>query len=134
MFKENELDIVIRCNMKIENYFDVTPNLKKIKLIALTKKRIIKQNTQTLNLTTHHLDFHHHPNRKKSLTTLLSYTKHKLKYKTNTNTSSYKKQQKRNIILVQTTVQQKSKNQYKKNISKSIKETLSTTLLVLRVI
>ena len=42
MFKENELDIVIRCNMKIENYFDVTPNLKKIQLIALTKKRIIK--------------------------------------------------------------------------------------------
>ena len=28
MFKENELDIVIQCNMKTVNYFDVTLNLE----------------------------------------------------------------------------------------------------------
>ena len=39
LFKENELDIVIQCNMKTVNYLDVTLNLV---LIALTKKKIIK--------------------------------------------------------------------------------------------
>ena len=51
--------------------------------------------------------------------------KHKLKYQANINTANNKKQRKRNIIWFNPTVQQKRKNQHRKNISKSYKETLS---------
>ena len=41
LFKENELDIVIQCNMKTVNYLDLTLNLENSTYRA-TKKKIIK--------------------------------------------------------------------------------------------
>ena len=35
LFKENELDIIIQCNLKTVNYLDVTLNLTKKKIIKL---------------------------------------------------------------------------------------------------
>ena len=41
LFKENELDIAIQCNVKVTNYLDVTLNLEN-STYPLTKKKIIK--------------------------------------------------------------------------------------------
>ena len=54
--------------------------------------------------------------------------KHKLKYQRKMNTTSNKKNKKnKKHHLVQPTIQQKGKNQHRKNISESNKEPLPTT-------
>ena len=76
LFKENELGIVIQCNMKMVSYLDVTLNLENSTYRPYQKE----------NITTHHLsssnfhtllnpDFHYYPPQKKSSTTLLPHTR-----------------------------------------------------------
>ena len=85
LFKENQLDIVIQCNMKTVNYLDVTLNLENS-----TYRPYQKENNQIkyINIESNHplsiikqlplsieARLHHCPLQKKSSTTLLSHTK-----------------------------------------------------------
>ena len=76
LFKENELDIVIQCNMKTVNYFDVTLNLENP-----TYRPHQKENNQIkyINIESNHppsiIKQHHYLPQKKSSTTLLPHTK-----------------------------------------------------------
>ena len=144
LFKENELDIAIQCNMKTVNYLNVTLNLE-----ISTYRPYQKENNQIKYINT---ESNHPPSIIKQLPLsiesrrlLLSSSeeifndsvtpyqdaldksgyKHKLKYQANINTANNKKQIRKKHHLVQPTVEQKRKNQHRKNISKSYKETLS---------
>ena len=117
LFKENELDIIIQCNMKTVNYLDVTLNLENS-----TYRPYQKENNQIKYINT---ESNHPPSIIKQLPlsiesrlSLLSSSeeifndsftpyqdaldksgyKHKLKYQANINTANNKKQRKRNII------------------------------------
>ena len=117
LFKENELDIVIQCNMKTVNYLDVTLNLENS-----TYRPYKKENNQIKYIN---IESNHPPSIIKQLPlsiesrlsslssseeifndSVISYQdaldksgyKHKLKYKANIDTVSNKKQRKRNII------------------------------------
>ena len=108
LFKENQLDIVIQCNMKTVNYLDVTPNLENS-----TYRPYQKENNQRKYIN---IDSNHPPFSIKSRLSSLSFSeeilndsvipyqdaidksgyKNKLKYKANIDTASNKKQRKRN--------------------------------------
>ena len=117
IYRENELDIVIQCNMKTVNYLDVTLNLENS-----TYRPYQKENNQIKYINT---ESNHPPSIIKQLPlsiesrlSLLSSSeeifndsvipyqdaldksgyKHKLKYQANINTANNKKQRKRNII------------------------------------
>ena len=117
MFKENELHIVIQCNMKTVNYSDVTLNLKNstyhpyqkennqiiyIKLESNHPPTIIKQlplsiESRLLSLYSSEEILNNSVNPYQDALDKSGY-KHKLKYKANIDTVSNKKQRKRNII------------------------------------
>ena len=117
LFKENQLDIVIQCNMKRVNYLDVTLNLENP-----TYRPYQKENNQ---IKCNNIESNHPPSIIKQLPlsiesrlsslfsseeifsdSVIPYQdaldksgyKIKLKYKANKDTVSNKKQQKRNII------------------------------------
>ena len=117
LFKENELDIPIECNMKTANYLDVTLNLENS-----TYRPYQKENCQIKYINT---ESNHPPSIIKQLQlsiesrlSLLSSSeeifndsvtpyqdslgksgyKHKLKYQASIDTANNKKQRKRNII------------------------------------
>ena len=117
LFKENELDIVIQCNMKKVNYLDVTLNLENS-----TYRHYQKQNNQIKYINT---ESNHPPSIIRQLPlsiefllSLLSASeeifndsvtpyqdaldksgyKHQLKYQANINAANNEKQRKRNII------------------------------------
>ena len=117
MFKENELDIIVQCNMKTVNYLDVTLNLENS-----TYHPYQKENDQIKYINT---ESNHPPSIIKQLPLSIEFRlsslpsseeifndsvtpyqdaldksgyKHKLKYQANTDTANNKKQRKRNII------------------------------------
>ena len=131
LFKENQLDIVIQCNMKTVNHLDVTLNLENS-----TYRPYKKENNQIKHIN---IESNHPPSIIKqlplSIESLLSSLssseeifsdsiipyqdaldksgyKHKLKYKANIDTVSNKKQRKRNIIWFNPT--------YSKNVKTNI--------------
>ena len=115
--KENQLDIVIQCNMKTVNYLDVTLNLEnstycpyqkennQIKYINIESNHppsIIKQlplsiESRLSSLSSSEEIFNDSVIPYQDALDKSGY-KHKLKYKANIDTASNKKQQKRNII------------------------------------
>ena len=117
LFKENELDIVIQCNMKTINYLDVTLNLenstyrtyqkkkKQIKYINIESNHppcIIKQlllsiESRLSSLSSSEEIFNDSVIRYQDALDKSGH-KHKLKYQANTNAANNKKQRKRNII------------------------------------
>ena len=117
MFKENELDIVIKCNMKTINYLDVTLNLENstyrpyqkennlIKCINIDSNHppsIIKQlplsiESQLSSLSSSEEIFNDSVTPYQDALDDSGY-KHKLKYQANTDTTNKKKERKRNII------------------------------------
>ena len=101
LFKENQLEIVIQCNMKTVNYLDVTLNLENS-----TYRPYKKENNQIKYIN---IESNHPPSiikqlplsiesRLSSLSSSEETNKHKLKYKPNIDTVTNKKQRKRNII------------------------------------
>ena len=118
LFKENQLDNVIQCNMKTVNYLDVTLNLEnstyrpyqknknnKIKYINIESNHpptIIQQlplsiESRLSSLSSPEEIFNDSVIPYQDALDKSGY-KHKLKYKANIDTASNKKQQKRNII------------------------------------
>ena len=117
LFKENKFDIVIQCNMKTVNYSDVTLKLENSSYRPYQKKN---NQIKCISIESNHLPsiIKQLPLSIKSRLSSLSYSeeifndsvtpyqdvldksgyKHKLKYNTNIDTASNKKQRKRNII------------------------------------
>ena len=117
LFKENKFDIVIQCNMKTVNYSDVTLKLENSSYRPYQKKN---NQIKCITIESNHLPsiIKQLPLSIKSRLSSLSYSeeifndsvtpyqdvldksgyKHKLKYNTNIDTASNKKQRKRNII------------------------------------
>ena len=117
LFKENELDIVIQCNMKVVNYLDVTLNLEnstyrpyqkkmiKIKYIntesnhptSIIKQILLSTESQFSSLSSSEEIFNDSVNPYQDALDKSGY-KHKLIYQANKNTANNKKQRKRSII------------------------------------
>ena len=133
MFKENELHIVIQCNMKTVNYSDVTLNLKNstyhpyqkennqiiyIKLESNHPPTIIKQlplsiESRLLSLYSSEEILNDSVNPYQDALDKSGY-KHKLKYQANKNTANKQKQRKKNIIWFNTA--------YSKNVKTNIRK------------
>ena len=62
IFKENKLDIVIKCNMKLVNYLDVTLDLNNSNYISLTTNQIMKYYISLKIKTTHSASLIKSPN------------------------------------------------------------------------
>ena len=144
LLKENELDIVIQCNMKMVNYLDVTLNLEnstyrpyrkgnnQIKYINTESNHppsIIKQlslsiESRVSSLSSSENIFNDSVTPYQDVLDKSGY-KHKLKYQANINTANNKKTTKKKHHLVQPTVQQKRKKRPRKYISKFYNGTLS---------
>ena len=117
MFKENELDIIIQCNMKVVNYLDVTLNLEnstycpyqkennQIKYIDTESNHppsIIKQvpiniESQLSSLSSSEEIFNNSATPYQNAFDKSGH-KHKHKYQANISTNTNKKPRKRNII------------------------------------
>ena len=117
MFKENQLDIVIQCNMKTVNYLDVTLNLEnstyrpnqkeniQIKYIniesnyppSIIKKLSLSIESRFPSLFSSEEIFNKSVIPYQDALDKSGY-KHKLKYNANIDTASNKKRRKRNII------------------------------------
>ena len=117
MFKENELDIIIQCNMKVVNYLDVTLNLEnstycpyqkennQIKYIdtesnhppSIIKQLPINIESQLSSLSSSEEIFNNSATPYQNAFDKSGH-KHKHKYQANISTNTNKKPRKRNII------------------------------------
>ena len=140
LFKKNQLDIFIQCNMKMVNYLDVTLNLENS-----TYRPYKKENNQIKYIN---IESNHPPSIIKQLPlsiesrlsslssseeifndSVIPYQdaldksgyKHKLKYKANIDTVSNKKQRKRNIIWFNPLYSKNFKTNIGQNIPKPYK-------------